>query len=151
MQLVILATGKCRNKPMLALEEEYYARLPAGWKVSVRELPEHDDPVAEHAGQKAALDKLPLPNVKILLDEKGEQVDSRGLAAKFEKWRGQGVKAVAVVIGGASGVSAPLLEEVDWVLSLGRLTMPHQLVRVVLAEQLYRVQTILSGHPYHRD
>jgi len=151
MQWVILATGKCRNKPMLELEREYYARLPAGWKVSVRELPEHDDRQADWAGQKAALEKLPVPNIKILLDETGEQVSTRALAAKVEGWRGKGVKAVAVVIGGASGASADLRQSVDWVMGMGKLTMPHQLVRVVLAEQVYRVQTILSGHPYHRD
>lgn len=150
MQIVILATGKCREKNMLALEKEYLGRLPASWKVQVRELAD-DGKEAEAVSQLAAIAAAPEPRVVVFLDERGEQVGSRALAEKFAGWQGRGIKAVVVVIGGADGLSGRVKAKGDWVMAFGKLTMPHQLVRVVLAEQLYRVQTILAGHPYHRD
>jgi len=152
MLLMVLATGKCRDAHIRALEDQYWQRLPANvWRVQVRELPDAATPEEEAPAQLAALAALPQPNIKILLDERGKQVASRGLAEKFGAWRGQGVKAVAVVIGGANGTSEKVEQAIDWTLSFGALTLPHQLVRVVLAEQVYRVHTLLVGHPYHRD
>lgn len=151
MQVLILATGKCRDKNMLALEKEYLGRLPTHWKVVVRELPDGNGKEAEGVSQLAALEGLPVPRIVIFLDERGEQVGSRALADKFAAWQGRGVKSIAVVIGGADGLSDSVKAKGDWVMAFGRLTMPHQLVRVVLAEQLYRVCTLLAGHPYHRD
>jgi len=151
MQITILVTGKCRDKSMLALEKEYMGRLPASWRATVRELPDGETPEAEADAQLAALDALPEPNMKVMLDERGEQMGSRDFAAKFEAWQGRGVKAVALLIGGANGISAKVKAKADVVLAFGKLTMPHQLVRVVLAEQIYRVHTIIAGHPYHRD
>lgn len=86
----------------------------------------------------------------ILLDERGSNVSSQELAGRVGELRDGGRKAAAFVIGGPDGLDAGFRREADLLLSFGRLTWPHQLVRVMLAEQLYRVTTILSGHPYHR-
>lgn len=152
MQIIILATGKCRDAHLRALESQYLTRLPDGeWRVQVRELPDGASPDEESGGQLMALAGIPAPGVRILLDERGEQVSSRKLAEKFEFWRNQGTKAVCFLIGGAEGVNKQVVARADWVWSLGSLTLPHQMVRVVLAEQIYRAHTIMSGHPYHRD
>lgn len=151
MQLVILATGKCRDKHMLALEKDYLGRLPAHWRVAVRELADGATPQEEAAVQRAALASLNGPVMKVMLDERGELLDSRGLAAKVGAWQGQGAKTMAVLIGGAAGLAPELRAEADLLLGFGRLTFPHQLVRVLVAEQFYRVHTLLTGHPYHRD
>lgn len=85
----------------------------------------------------------------VLLDERGEGLTSKALAGRLGAWRDQGRREVAFVIGGAFGVSDAVRERADLVLSLSPMTFPHQLVRVLFAEQLYRAFTILKGSPYH--
>lgn len=89
---------------------------------------------------------------RIALDERGDTPDTRGLAARLDglEMRGE-VKAVAFLIGASDGHSAALRERCDMVLSLSSMTMQHELALVVLLEQLYRIATIKSGSPYHRD
>lgn len=152
MHLIILATGKCRDIHLKALESQYLTRLPENqWRVQVRELPSGETPEEESGGQLMALAGVPSPAVRILLDEQGEQVTSRAFADKVAGWQEQGVKALCLLIGGANGTSKEVLPRIDWVWSLGKTTLPHQLVRVVLAEQVYRAHTLLTNHPYHRD
>ncbi|TIR45038.1 MAG: 23S rRNA (pseudouridine(1915)-N(3))-methyltransferase RlmH, partial [Mesorhizobium sp.] len=90
-------------------------------------------------------------NVLFLLDERGKALSSEDLAARIGQLRDSGRKALVIAIGGADGHHKSLREEADLVLSFGALTWPHQLVRVMLGEQLYRIATILAGHPYHRS
>ena len=152
MQLIILTTGKCRDAHLRALESQYLSRMPDNmWRITIRELPDGATPEEESGGQLVALAGVPVPGVRILLDERGENIGSRELAGKFEHWQNDGVKAVCLLIGGANGVSKAVAQRVDWVWSLGKLTLPHQMVRLVVAEQMYRVHTLLTGHPYHRD
>ena len=86
----------------------------------------------------------------IVLDERGKNLGSAGLAERIGALRDGGRRHLALVIGGPDGVDPALRGEAELVLSFGLLTWPHQLVRVMLAEQLYRITTILAGHPYHR-
>ena len=79
------------------------------------------------------------------------RLDSRGFADRIAAWRDAGTRDVAVAIGGPDGLGSAVLDRADLRLAFGAMTWPHQLVRVMLAEQLYRAVTILSGHPYHRD
>jgi 23S rRNA (pseudouridine1915-N3)-methyltransferase len=87
----------------------------------------------------------------VLLDERGKNLPSEELAGRVGLLRDSGRKAMLVAIGGADGHDASLRDQAELVVSFGALTWPHQLVRVMLAEQLYRVTTILAGHPYHRS
>ena len=86
-----------------------------------------------------------------LLDERGKNLTSDDFAHRIGQLRDGGRKALVIAIGGADGHDQPLRDQADLVLSFGAATWPHQLVRVMLGEQLYRAATILSGHPYHRS
>ncbi len=86
----------------------------------------------------------------IVLDEHGQEVTTTQLAQRMENWLAGG-RDVALVIGGADGLHASLKQKADWLWSLSKLTMPHGMVRVVLAEQLYRAWTVIQNHPYHRE
>lgn len=87
----------------------------------------------------------------VALDEMGEAWTSRAFANRLARWRDGGAASVAFAIGGAEGLGAAVIERADAVLSLGAMTWPHFLARGMLLEQIYRAQTILAGHPYHRD
>jgi len=86
----------------------------------------------------------------VVLDERGQSVDTKKLASKLANWQNLG-KDVSLVIGGADGIHASLKQKADWLWSLSPLTLPHGMVRVVLAEQLYRAHTVNQNHPYHRE
>lgn len=86
----------------------------------------------------------------IVLDEHGQEVTTTQLAQRMENWLAGG-RDVALVIGGADGLHASLKKKADWLWSLSKLTMPHGMVRVLLAEQLYRAWTVIQNHPYHRE
>jgi len=85
----------------------------------------------------------------VVLDERGKQLSSTGLAARLTAWRDQGARQMVFVIGGAYGLSDEVRQRASAVLSLSAMTFPHQLVRVLLAEQLYRALMIMHGKPYH--
>jgi 23S rRNA (pseudouridine1915-N3)-methyltransferase len=86
----------------------------------------------------------------VLLDRHGDNVDSAELAAQLSQWRSKDLPAVLFVIGGADGLAPRLTDKATLRLAFGAATWPHQLVRVMLLEQLYRATTIMTGHPYHR-
>ena len=86
----------------------------------------------------------------IALDERGAEVTTLQLAERMESWLGNG-RDVALVIGGADGLHTDIKSRADWLWSLSKLTLPHGMVRVLLAEQLYRAWTVINNHPYHRE
>jgi 23S rRNA (pseudouridine1915-N3)-methyltransferase len=89
--------------------------------------------------------------VRVVLDEHGKSISSQAFATQLGRWRDDGRPAVSFVIGGADGHGREMLQTAGLTLSFSPLTWPHQMVRIMLAEQLYRATTILSGHPYHRE
>ena len=93
---------------------------------------------------------IPQGAAVVLLDSRGDSLDSASIAAQFAKWRANDKPAVVFVIGGADGLAESLRDKAQLRLSFGTATWPHQLVRVMLLEQIYRATTILTGHPYHR-
>ena len=93
---------------------------------------------------------LPGGALRVALDEHGRQLDSLGFARQLGRWREAGAIELGFLIGGPDGLAASVLEQAAAVIALGAMTWPHRLVRVMLAEQLYRAETILAGHPYHR-
>ncbi len=93
---------------------------------------------------------IPQGAAVVLLNSRGENLDSPSLAGRLAQWRGDNRPAVVFVIGGPDGLAPTLAAEAELRLAFGGATWPHQLVRVMLLEQLYRAVTILTGHPYHR-
>ena len=145
----LIAVGRQRSGPETELLARYNARLrPA---LSVVEIPEGRGAAAEAKRREGErlLAALPPNAFAVALEPSGECPGSKGLARLLERWLGSG-RAVCFLIGGAEGLDAAVLARADHALSLGPMTWPHLLVRPLLAEQLYRAQSILSGHPYHR-
>ncbi len=146
MKATIIAIGKCRkNSPEKQLIDEYIKR--SGWEVTIKE---HDNASQEEEA-KFLLSSIPAGAKAVVLDERGENMKSLELAAKAEKWMLDGCSEICFLIGGADGHLPSTRERADLLLSFGRLTLPHMLMRAVLAEQIYRIQTIINHHPYHRE
>lgn len=152
MRVHLLAVGRCKEAAIKALVAEYGNRLrPALALIEVEErrtLPAADLKARE--GQ-LLLEALPKGATLVALDEHGKSLTSQAFAEQMGRWRDSGVADLAFAIGGADGHDAALLNRADFKLSLSPLTWPHMLVRVMLAEQVYRAQSILAGHPYHRE
>lgn len=146
----LLAVGRLRDGPEAALFARYNGRLHPS--LTVTEIAESRGAPAEMKRREAAglLAVVPAQAFLVVLDQAGEAPDSVRLAAQMERWLGLG-RPLAFVIGGAEGLDASVLARADHVLSLGPLTWPHLLARVMLAEQLYRARSIAGGHPYHRS
>ena len=155
MRLQIAAVGRLRSGPEADLVSDYLARAGrTGMQVGIgpvglQEVEARTGGAQEEARRlaKATAGAKPL----VVLDERGAALNSPGLAARLETWRDHGHRQAAFVIGGADGIASTLRDRADLVLSLGPMVWPHMLVRVMLAEQLYRSVSILSGSPYHRE
>ena len=136
--------------------DEYAKRMPREMPVRLVEIkPEPRVEVTsverlrEAEGRRIQMASPPA-SFKVVLDERGRTCATRELAQRLEAWQMDG-RDVAFVIGGPDGLSPAVRREADWLWSLTPLTLPHGLVRVVLAEQLYRACAILKNHPYHRE
>jgi 23S rRNA (pseudouridine1915-N3)-methyltransferase len=140
MLLHVIARGKIGRSPEAELVERYARRIAWGFKVT--ELP-------DRGGILPAISVSPVRTVA--LDERGEQLASTAFAAMLGRWRDDGVREARFLIGAADGHDAALREAADVRLAFGAATWPHMLARAMLAEQLWRATSILSGHPYHRD
>jgi 23S rRNA (pseudouridine1915-N3)-methyltransferase len=158
MRIIIAAIGRLKG-PESELAERYLKRAnqagrALGWKaVEVIEIRESraDEVMKRMLEESIALaNVIPQGAAVALLDEKGEALGSEAFATELATWRGNNVPAVVFMIGGADGLAASLRDKASLRLSFGKATWPHQMVRVMLLEQLYRATTILSGHPYHR-
>lgn len=151
MRLTVVAVGRAKAGPARVLWDDYVKRLP--WPVTLKEVEAKGNlSAAERMAKEGALllGNLPAGATVVVLDGRGQALGSAGFAARLGKWRDDGVKELALLIGGADGHGPEVLARADFLLSLGPMTWPHQLARVMLAEQLYRAHSILSGHPYHR-
>jgi 23S rRNA (pseudouridine1915-N3)-methyltransferase len=159
MRIVVAAIGRLKQSSETELSERYRKRVAqTGRQLGLRdiEIIEIRESRAADAGKRMLEESIALANVIpqnaaiVLLDSLGENLDSIGFATQLAKWRANGRPAVVFLIGGADGLAASLREKAELRLSFGAATWPHQLVRVMLLEQLYRSMTILAGHPYHR-
>lgn len=155
MRITISAVGRARAGPEQDLYQEYARRLP--WQVTLNEVEDKrasKSKGADSGRRRREADLLlaatPKGATVVVLDETGAALSSRKLAAKIAAWRDQGVADIAFLIGGADGHGKAVRDRADFTLSLGAMTWPHLLARAMLAEQLYRASSILSGHPYHR-
>jgi 23S rRNA (pseudouridine1915-N3)-methyltransferase len=160
MRLVMVSVGKLKAGPERVLFERYFKRLTEGARtaglagVDLREIGESrarrpDERRAEEAA--AILAAAPKGAALVLLDERGPSATSEEWAADIGRARDASQPSYAVAIGGPDGLDPSLRAAAHRIVSFGAMTWPHQLVRVMAGEQLYRAMTILAGHPYHRS
>jgi 23S rRNA (pseudouridine1915-N3)-methyltransferase len=159
MRIVIAAVGRLKQGPERELAERYRKRVADAGRglglqpidiVEIRESRADDAERRRLEESIAIANVIPERAVSVLLDERGESVPSAAFAGHLQAWRAQALPAVAFIIGGADGLAPGLRAKAKLALAFGAATWPHQLVRVMLLEQIYRAITILSGHPYHR-
>lgn len=156
MRLHICAVGRMRaldaERPLF---DDYLTRFNRTARpFGLGPLTEHEVEDRKGGGMAAEADLLaravPAGALLVAMDERGTVLSSPDFAAQIAKWRDEGRQDLAFVIGGADGMAPTLRDRADSALSFGRMVWPHMLVRVMLAEQLYRAATILAGGPYHR-
>ena len=159
MHLVVISIGKLKQGPERELAERYRDRFDdIGRKLGFRGLAVHEisesrarDAATRIQEEGAAISALvPDKAVLVALDERGSSVDSATFARHLGKWRDESVPHTIFMIGGADGLSPELRRRAKLSIAFGAATWPHQMVRVMVLEQIYRAATILSGHPYHR-
>lgn len=135
---------------------EYAKRLPKACTLKLVELPMatrgKSGSVAQYKSEEAKriLAAVPKGAKLVVLDEKGQELTTVQFSQKLDDWLGSG-QDVALIVGGPDGLDASLIQQAEWKWGLSKLTLPHPLVRVMVAEQVYRAWSVLQNHPYHRD
>lgn len=155
MRVQICAVGRLRGGPERTLYEDYLTRFDRTGRalaLGPAQLIEVEDKKGGGMPAEAALLEKAIPTGALIcaMDERGDVMTSPKFADCLAKWRDQGRQDIAFVIGGADGIDQNLRAKADASLSFGKMVWPHMLVRVMLAEQLYRAASILSNGPYHR-
>lgn len=155
MRVTICAVGRLRGGPEAALIDDYLTRFDRsgrGLGLGPAKITEVEDKRGGGMAAEAALLEKSVPNGALVMtmDERGKTLTSPQFAEQLAGWRDQGRQDLAIVIGGADGIDPGLRARADYSLSFGKMVWPHMLVRVMLAEQLYRAASILAGAPYHR-
>ena len=159
MRLVLICVGRLKQGPERELAQRYHERFDdIARKLGFRNLEIHELPesmarsaAARMNEEAAAIGKLISgDSILVALDERGDAIPSATFAAILSRWRNNGTANIVFLIGGADGLSPELRRKAARSIAFGAATWPHQLVRVMLLEQIYRAATILAGHPYHR-
>jgi 23S rRNA (pseudouridine1915-N3)-methyltransferase len=159
MRLLVVSIGRLKQGPERELAERYRERFDdigrkLGFRgLEIQEIPESRarDAATRIAEEAAAISAaIPEKSVMVALDERGKSLDSATFAQQLGRWRDDQVANTIFTIGGADGLSPDLQRKAKLRIAFGSATWPHQMVRVMLLEQIYRAATILAGHPYHR-
>jgi len=137
--LHIVARGRIGRGPEAELVDRYMKRI--AWPTKITELPDRGGRMPDAAAG----------TMRVMLDEKGEQLGSRAFAERLGRWRDDGRREARFLIGAADGFDDATRAEADLLLAFGTATWPHLMARAMLAEQLWRATSILAGHPYHRE
>jgi len=151
MKIELIAVGRLKKGPHYDLYQDYAKRLK--WPFAMIELESryNTESQAQADEIRQIESHLKPDSYLITLDERGKTLTSRDLAQKFETLQNTGTPLVQCVIGGANGLNDTLRARANFLLSFGAQTWPHKLARIMLLEQIYRCQQILTGHPYHKD
>ncbi len=154
MRLYVLAVGRVKDSALRSACQEYTKRIRRYQKLEIREIREsglsdRDAATARRLEGEALLRLVPSPCRLFTLTRAGTQRDSATLASALERWR-EDARDVAFLIGGAHGVDDRVLRESEGTISLSSMTLPHEIARLVLLEQIYRACTILRSEPYHK-
>jgi len=155
MRVHIAAVGRLRKGPERALVDDYLTRIDRTARAlglgPVSESQVEDKKGGGMSAEAVLLDKaIPAGALLCILDERGRTMTSPDFADQLARWRDAGRQDLAFAIGGAEGLDPGFRNKADFALSFGAMVWPHMLVRVMLAEQLYRAASILAGSPYHR-
>ena len=159
MRVLIAAVGRLKQGSERELAESYRKRADAVGRafgsraieiIEIRESRAQDAERRRIEELIAIANVIPEQSIIVILDERGDNLDSAALAAAVRRWREEDRPALCFVIGGADGLAQNLRDRAKLKLAFGAATWPHQFVRIMLLEQLYRAGTILAGHPYHR-
>ena len=149
MKYIISIIGKFKNNDENLITQKYLKRIKNiklnQYEIKVSNLEKR----LEEEGSKL-INSTPKNGKLILLDEQGENLSSTELAELISKWRDNNISSVNFAIGGAFGNGQLIKTSADKIVALGKLTWPHQMVKMMVAEQIYRIETILEGHPYHK-
>ena len=154
MRVLIVAVGRAKAGPERVLFDHYAKRITPPFSLDLKEVEEKRAlPAPELMRREADLLMAQVPGgaTLVALDERGKSMSSMVFSKKLGSWRDDGVRDVVFVVGGANGLDDQVRAKASLVMSFGAATWPHMLVRGMLAEQVYRAQCILSGHPYHRE
>jgi 23S rRNA (pseudouridine1915-N3)-methyltransferase len=160
MRVVVAAIGRLKDGPERALAAHYRKRAAdAGRTLGVRdvEIVEVKESRAREPGKRITEESIALASLvperaaAVVLDERGQNLSSLLLTNQLKHWRDEGRGEVVFVVGGPDGMAQTLHDRASLCLSFGAATWPHQLVRIMLLEQIYRAMTIWAGHPYHRE
>lgn len=146
--IIIIAVGTRHDPDLLQAIHRYERRLPGVITWQLIPASTESDEGARRIESRSIIEKLQTGDFVILLDERGLELTSPRLSQSLERWQQLG-KRIVFIIGGAFGVDSILSERADYTWSLSPLVFPHQLVRLILVEQLYRSAMISQGHPYH--
>jgi len=160
MRIVVAAVGRLKQGPERELVERFRKRAADAGRgaglnafdiVEIKESRAGDSERRRLEESIAIANVIPDRAVTVIMDERGENVTSSTFAGRLQGWRSQDRPAVVFIIGAADGLAPGLRQKASLAVSFGAATWPHQLVRIMLLEQLYRAVTILAGHPYHRE
>ncbi len=151
MNIMILACGKMKKGALSELISHYHKQIH--WSVKIKEINiSESDPVTKNHKENKEIKGSLLPEAYVIaLDETGKDFKSREIAGLIDQQQQSSTKHIQIIIGGVDGLNPETLNKAHVTLRFGQQTWPHKLVRVMLYEQLYRVQSILDSHPYHRD
>ena len=159
MRIVVAAVGRLKQGPERELAERYRKRAADAGRfagLSAFDIVEIKESRAGDAARRRLEESIAIANivpdraVTVILDERGENLSSAVIAGRLQDWQRQDKPAVVFIIGAADGLAPSLREKASLGIAFGAATWPHQLIRIMLLEQLYRAVTILTGHPYHR-
>jgi 23S rRNA (pseudouridine1915-N3)-methyltransferase len=159
MRIVVAAVGRLKQGPERELAERYRKRASDAGRsagLSAIDIVEIRESRAGDAARRMIEESIAIANVipqhavTVILDARGESLSSAAFAGRLQGWRSEDKPAVVFIIGAADGLAPTLREQASLAIAFGAATWPHQLVRIMLLEQLYRATTILAGHPYHR-
>ena len=152
MRLKVAAVGHWKAGPERSLYEHFARRITFSLELKeVEEKKRLPPPALIRREGELLLAEAPKGAVVVALDERGKPFSSVAFAKRLGRWRDDGVRDLVFLIGGADGLDEMVRRKAALTISLGQMTWPHLMVRAMLAEQIYRAQAILSGHPYHRQ
>lgn len=154
MKITIISIGKFENSPHKEVFQNYLKRMK--WNVELKELELRNSknlPVEKLKEEEAKIiaKAIKLGSVVIALDEKGKEFTSQNFAKLLADFSLHGNSHLTFIIGGACGLAPGILQKAQLKIALGLMTFPHLMVRAILLEQLYRAESIIAGHPYHKE